>query len=497
MAGVSANGFEKKSLSTIRSEIEARFRTSFGLFINLLPGSVFQTIVGIFAERESDIWDLAEEIYNAHYPDTAEGNNLDNAVQFNGITRLESTKSVQPNQLFFGDIGTLIPAGTQLSVLGNPLAKFLTRANVTLVIGMSAQQTITPSTPPASGTYRLSFRGQKTTVLNWNSTSLAVQAALNDLSTIESVTVTGNLASGLTVSFVGADGLQPQPLILLTDNTVQDSSPDLVEFDVITTVAGVAQGMSDAEASETGEVDAPPGSLTNIDTPVSGLVRTVNSDPVVLGRARETDAELRLRRAGTLQVAGNATPDAIKARVRNIIGVRNALVFENKGLAMDGDGRPGKSYEVIVDGGDNQAIGDVLWNSKPAGIEMFGDITQNVLDSGGVTRQVKFSRPGLALIYFSLDLTVDPVLFPINGAALAESTIISWGNALGIGVDIVVYPQLVAQLNSIPGILDVTVRIDTSPVLTTPGSPAVDDNVVLGPDEAASFDGPRGNVNVI
>ena len=104
MAGLTPNGFEKKTLAEIKSELEDAFRAVFGIFINLLPGSVLATIIGIFAERESLIWDLAEDVYNSQYPDSADGVNLDNVVAINGITRLAATKSGQPNGLLFGDI---------------------------------------------------------------------------------------------------------------------------------------------------------------------------------------------------------------------------------------------------------------------------------------------------------------------------------------------------------------------------------------------------------
>lgn len=110
---------------------------------------------------------------------------------------------------------------------------------------------------------------------------------------------------------------------------------------------------------------------------------------------------------------------------------------------------------------------------------------------------MKFSRPSDVEIYFSIDLTVNPALFPANGSALAKAAIINWGNQIGIGGEVIVYPQLVAQVYSIPGILDMTIRIDNAPVSVTPGAPAVDDNIAMAPDEVASFADARGNINIL
>lgn len=497
MAGLTENGFEKKNLATIKQEIEDAFRAAFGIFINLLPGSVFQTIIGIFAERESAIWDLAEEVYLSQYPDTADGNNLDNVVGINGITRLQATKTKIRNQLLFGDIGTLIPAATQFSVLGNPLAKFLTQGPVTLVAGANEQQEIEFDAVPDSGTWKLRFRGQTTPDLAHNASNAVIQAALNALSTLSGVIVTGDYATGILVEFAGDDGLQDQPLIEIVDNVLEDNSMNLVAISVTAVVPGEPQGLVDLEAVDSGVVNAPLYTLTVIDTPVSGLNRVINVTEAALGRERETDAQLRARRRATLQIAGNATPDAIRSRILNIEGVRNCLVFENVTNVVDIDGRPPKSYEVVVDGGSDDEIAEVIWLSKPAGIETFGTITENVVDSQGVTRQVKFSRPTGIPIYFSIDLTVNPVLFPNNGSAQAEAAVIEWGNKIGIGGNVIVYPQLVAQLNEIPGILDVRVRIDKAPVSTTPNDPAVDDNIVIAADEVSEFSNANGQINIL
>src|SRR5690606_37355383 len=227
--------------------------------------------------------------------------------------------------------------------------------------------------------------------------------------------------------------------------------------------------------------------LTVIETPVSGLDRGDNQNSTILGRLIETDAELRIRRANTLTVGRNSTPDAIRSKLLNVEGVTDAFVFENLTLITDGGGRPGKSYEAVVAGGDDQDVADIIWASKPAGMQTWGDEIETVLDSLGVERTVRFSRPGDVPIFVSIDLTVDDDLFPENGAALAQTAIVTWGNTLGIGKDVIVYPQLVAQLNLIPGILDMIIRIDTSAVSTTPNDPALDDNISIDASENSEF----------
>jgi len=494
MSGLTETGFQKKTLLEIKSEIEVDFQNTFGIFINLLPGSVFSLLIGIFAERESSLWDIMEEVYNAMYPDTASGVNLDNAVAFNGLTRLGAEASRILTQLLFGTVGSIIAPGTTFSVDGNSIVKFSTDSPVTLEAGQNAIKRIAFSDVPDAGNFTLTFRGQVTDPILYTANAAAVQAALLALSSIVGVTVTGSYAAGFDVEFNGDDGLQPQEDLISA--SFLTFSLDPVDTTDSETQPGIAQGIATLTATVVGPVNAPLRTLTVIDTPVAGLTRTTNASATVVGRDIETDAALRVRRDNTLTIAGNATLEAIRSKLLNLPGVSSVGMFENDTDTTDGGGRPPKSYEAVVGGGVDQLIADTIWASKPAGIKTWGTEMLTVVDSQGVNRLIRFSRPGGVDIYVSLDITKDAT-FPINGAALVQDAIVNWGNAIGVGSDVIVYPRLIAALNPIPGILDIVVRIDIAPVSTTPGAPAVDDNIVIAPEDVAQFTQGRTGVNIL
>jgi uncharacterized phage protein gp47/JayE len=347
---------------------------------------------------------------------------------------------------------------------------------------------------PDAGTFTLTYRGETTSAIAYNANAAAVQAALNALSNLSGVVVSGNFTSGFTVEFDGDDGLQPQTLLSATSSLT--ASLVAVDIDVTETVEGEAQGTVDCASVETGPIDCPLYTLTEIDTPVSGLDRVWNTFEVSIGRNEETDSELRLRRENTLQVAGNATVEAIRSKLLNLVGVSAAFVFENDTLVVDLDGRPAKSFEAVVQGGDDQEIADKIWEAKPAGIQTYGSSSEVVVDSQGAPHTIYFSRPTEVPIYVSIDLTIDDS-FPDNGAALAQQAILDYGASLTIGDDVIVYPKLVASLNSIPGILDMIIRIDDAPVSTTPSDPAVDNNVVIAAFARAVFSAPNTDINIL
>lgn len=156
-----------------------------------------------------------------------------------------------------------------------------------------------------------------------------------------------------------------------------------------------------------GPIAAPAGSLTVIETPVTGWQTLVNNADAIVGRATETDTELRIRRVESLQIVGAAAVDAIRARILDDVeSVTDAFVYENDSDTTDGEGRPPHSIQVIVAGGDNQPIADKIWEVKAAGIATFGSITVPIVDSMGFSHDINFDRAIIRLAWFHVKLSV-------------------------------------------------------------------------------------------
>jgi uncharacterized phage protein gp47/JayE len=489
MAGLTSTGFQRKTLAEIKSEIEETLRSTLGRGINLNPPSVFATLVGSLSEQFSQVWELSEAIYYSQYPDTATGVSLDNVVALIGLTRLEATKSVSQKQLFFGTIGTVIPAGTLVSVAGNPQGIFELDTAVTLVAGADEVQRVDFSAVPTSGSFALKYFDQETTLLGFGSTASNVQVALQALTGLTDVTVAGSFAAGFTVTFGGLDGKQNQPTLLVTQNTLLNGIATITTSVVILT-EGVPQGQGIMVSQATGVLNAPRGSLTEIGTLVAGLNRTLNEEDVVSGRAIETDNELRIRRGNSLQVAGAGTVDAIRSRLSAIEGVTAALVFENTLLVTDIDGRPAKSFEAVVEGGAAIDITQTVWDTKPAGIQTFGNTSGLATDTLGESHTVYWSRPTVVDIYLDVTITAN-YLFPVDGATQVENALIAAINALLIGEDVIVIPKLTCAIGSIPGILGAVIKIGTAP------APTLSNNITIAAQEIARTDSTKVSVTIV
>ena len=132
-----------------------------------------------------------------------------------------------------------------------------------------------------------------------------------------------------------------------------------------------------------------------IQTPLNGL-KDVTIDyenaNIILGRLVETDEELRRRREYSVQQTSTSTLTSIKANLHSLDGVLYVTYFENDTEKTDELGLPMKSFEFIVDGGDENEITDVIFTNKTAGTRAYGQITLNKFDSEGNIYNIGFTR---------------------------------------------------------------------------------------------------------
>lgn len=490
--GVTSTGFIAKPLSTIQTEIDALLKSTFGDQINTTDQSILGQLKGLFSERESTIWELMEDIYDSQYRSSASDSSLDLVNAIIGVPRLGALVSRVNGQALFGTATTLIPTGTLFSVDGSPSIIFRTISDVTLIAGTDEIQDIDFDDVSTGGAFQITYKTETTASIAWDDNAVAVQTALNNLTGLSGVTVTGDFTAGFTITFAGNDGKQPQSALGITNNSLLAGVTPVV-ITVTETTAGVYQGTVDCLSETSGAVEVNANTLTAIDTPVNGLTRVFNPDAAITGRAIEEDPDYKIRSEDEIQISRAGTSGAIAATILDLnedttkATILSVVVFENDTNVTDVSGRPAKSFEAVVyqDGNSterDQEIADNILLAKPAGIESFGDVSKSSTDSQGFTKTVKFSRADEIDIYLELDLTVTSS-YPTGGDTQVAALMKSFGDDLGVGQDVIVYPALVAELNTIAGITDVVVRIGTAP------SPTLDNNISID-------DGSGGNVEI-
>jgi hypothetical protein len=171
---------------------------------------------------------------------------------------------------------------------------------------------------------------------------------------------------------------------------------------------------------------------------VFGIDSTTNRLEYTLGTEVETDEAFRERLLVSQQISGAATVPAIEDSVSNLAGVTSVKIVENRTLDVDGAGRPGKSFETFVEGGIDVVIAQEIWDKKPAGIETYGNTSEDITDSSGNLQTVLFSRPTEIFIAFRFTYSVNPEeTFPVNGEQLIKDATVDETSSLGVSVDVI------------------------------------------------------------
>lgn len=85
--GVQPTGFVRKPLSVIQAEIEALLITEFGPDVIQTPQSPLGQLNGLMADMITELWEVAEGVYQSYDPDQAEGLPLDNLARLRLLTR--------------------------------------------------------------------------------------------------------------------------------------------------------------------------------------------------------------------------------------------------------------------------------------------------------------------------------------------------------------------------------------------------------------------------
>lgn len=441
MAGLSAEGLTIKTLPDVITTMSDKIKLRINPDFTVAEDTVVGLYTGILGDEASNLWDAVQMVYDASYPRTATGISLDNTSNIVNVTRIPAAKSAG-NVEFTGTVGTVVPINTALKVSATGDRYFTTSA-LTLTSSVVSDVTLNISTVANSTVYTLTINNIVVSITSGgsataNSILLQLQTAIN------------SLVSGVTTSL-------PTSTTLRINVTEPDSTYPLVIGTRIaaTTVSNLVNAQSEFD----GTYVAPVGTVNTLLVPIFGINAVTNLKDMNVGRPEETDSELRIRRYNSVGIIGASTYSSVISNIKNIDGVTAAFIIENKTGSPDIDGRPSHSFELIVEGGDSDAIAETLWKYHPLGIETFGSITRTV--ASGYT--VHFSRPTTVYIKMSIDYSLySEEDFAATGSDGIKQAAADYGNTLQVGQDVIPQRFFGSIFSSVSGLSSLVVRVAKS-----------------------------------
>lgn len=212
--------------------------------------------------------------------------------------------------------------------------------------------------------------------------------------------VTIEVEADRSVTLDGIDRVAPEQAY-----TVSDNEGNLFVLSATTPInSGTSQLVF--RALNVGNVEVLPNTITTPVTIILG-VKSVNNPGVTItqGTNEETDAELRERRKRSVSISNQGYVDGLAAALENLSDVTKVNVYQNRSNTTDADGIPGHSIWVVIQGGTDAEIGQVMDNKVAGGVGMKGSQSVNVQQSDGQVATYYFDRPSAQTLYVQLEIT--------------------------------------------------------------------------------------------
>jgi uncharacterized phage protein gp47/JayE len=463
MAGLTAAGYERKTLATIISELEADLRVRLGNDLDTRPESVVGQIIGVVAAREATIWELGENTYHSQSPQFAEGVQLDEVASVNGITRLPATRTTVTG-ILYGLQGSVVPAGSQAqnTVTGDVYSLL---SSVTITSSHAAQVRLQVSSVQNDALYQVDLSGEE----------FGITSAMSGATAF-------TIADALRAEINGSS--YPYTASIVNDNELlitADTINDKFNFTVTSNLTVAEFGsFGNFEAVNAGALFLPVSALNGITTPVFGWQRVSNIFQGITGRNRENDVEFRERRRLSVSLAGSGNIDAIKANLLQIPEVRDVQVYVNDGETTDSNGIPPQHTYSIVRGGSEQEIAEVLFLKGGLGIGKVGSVEVPVTGLFGQQYIQKFDRPTEVPLFIDIEITPNGT-FPVDGEEKIKQALLAYIDTLGIGATLL-FSRLYTPINSVQGFFIDNLAADIT------ATPTATDNITLAINEIFSLD---------
>jgi len=461
MAGITSTGFVSKRLPDVLDSLRNNARNRFGNTVNVQPDSVLGQLFDTLGAEITTLWQTLEATYASRDPAAAESVLLDILVYLNGITRKDKLNGTAT--LSLADIGfpsyTTIPQGT---IITEPVTGKTYTTNNAVTASLS---TCTFFALEAKNTYVMTIGDVWSVTINGNTSSYTILSGDTDVEARAGLAAAVNADTATTgwraidTLFLGFYSTGDVPTTVSASITGGNENYQFVATAVVCTETNFDT------------VTFPPLTLFNVSGGYANVVSAVNVADTLAGSDVESDTALRLRRQESLSYAGVSTLDSIVAKVRALPGVSATIGYENTTNTPDADGRPAKSFEIVVNGGINADIAQTIYDFKPAGIETtFGsnaisNVSVSIYDENLTGHAINFSKAYPIYLHLRIDYsTYDEERLLDSGANEIKRVAVEFATSgeYTIGKDVIPQRYFGGIYSNVAGIQEVSIQLDTT-----------------------------------
>jgi uncharacterized phage protein gp47/JayE len=283
---------------------------------------------------------------------------------------------------------------------------------------------------------------------------------------------------------------------------VQTDANDATKFETTETVVlsqGTTSESAPIESAESGvDTNAGSNTVTVLASPPAGIESVTNPAEVTGGTDEETDESLRSRAQEELSTGSRASAKALIYGATALDGVKSVSIFINDTSSdnTESGGLPDHSFELVVQGGNQQEIAQMILDTKAVGDTSHAGANGNSVTAtadlpNGQTHDISYSVPNEIAIFVDVDLKKtdeyagddairDSIIDYIGGITTGGNE--ATGNLL-VGED-VLYGRVEYAVRDVAGVYDIN-----SLTVGTADNPTGTSDITISDSDVATTDG--------
>jgi Baseplate J-like protein len=239
------------------------------------------------------------------------------------------------------------------------------------------------------------------------------------------------------------------------------------------TLDGDGFGEVVVRAQVSGRTIALSGTIIRIVTPVPGWSTVTNPDNASAGVNAETDDQLRIRRAQSIQTGSAQNIASIRAKALALSYIESAAVIDNpdnEDQVVEGIAMQAHSYLLVVlpdtlTADQQEEVLQLLYDNTPVGSRTSGtDVTGTVTGLDGFEKVVSFDYAQEVPADIIVDLTMDTGYSVADAGPALQELVEEHISLLLIGQPLLNL-RIAALAATIPGVIGITTTINGSPNL--------------------------------
>lgn len=219
-----------------------------------------------------------------------------------------------------------------------------------------------------------------------------------------------------------------RPLTLPINYTIQDQ---LNQLWIVTTAVSLISGVNTVTfvAKDFGSISADANTIDQQSDIVLGVVSVTNPQPAVAGLNEETDSELRIRRAQSVEKPAFSTVGGLFARLADLEGVVDVAILENDTAIYDSTRDIlANTIWCVIEGGESAKIIETIAKNRTAGVNTKGSesgvfIEELIRPDGSIfeiQHEMNFDRPTIVDVFVTLTATRTNSTSPIDIALIKQ-----------------------------------------------------------------------------